>query len=346
MKRLIVPIFLNQAGCPEPCVYCNQAAMSPERDQAVRGRRGLPDEGEVRARIDAYLESASRAKKPFGAREIAFYGGTFTGLPAAAQEGYLSLARAYVARGVVQGLRVSTHPAMLSAQAVARLQLHGVTCVELGVQSTDDEVLRRCGRSYGFRQVEEAVARLRGAGIGVGLQLMPGLPGAGAASDLSSARQVIALEPDSLRVYPTLVYRGTPLARDWEAGVYECLSLDEALDRSAETLALAHDAEIPVIRVGVHAASDDNPDLLAGPVHASFGYLAHVRALSLRIQRRVAALDASVKAVDVLVSDRDRGTLLGPRGEALERLQRVLAPILLRVAYGKDLKRGSLRLSW
>jgi histone acetyltransferase (RNA polymerase elongator complex component) len=260
------------------------------------------------------------------------------------QETYLSIAQSYLREGAVDGLRVSTHPAMIDSASVDRLVAYGVSCVEIGVQSSDDEVLESCGRSYRFRDVEEAVALLKRAGLEVSLQLMPGLPGASAASDLRSSQDVVGLDPDFIRIYPTLVYRDTALAAAWEAGSYACLSLDEAIERSAESLALAQDAGIPVIRVGVHGAADENPDLLAGPVHPSFGDLVHGRSLAMRVRRRAAGLD-SPGALRLVVSERDRGSLLGPEGTVLEALRRDVAPAVLDVSFSKELDRGAFVLS-
>ncbi len=342
MRRLIIPILLRQAGCPEACVYCNQSAM--ERGGETGSERGLPDDAAVRSQIDAHLASALEARRPFGRREIAFYGGTFTGLPAETQARYLVLARTYLDAGSVDELRVSTHPAMVDEDSVARLAVQGVTTVELGVQSSDPAVLRRAGRGYTFPEVVEAVGRLRERGMKVGLQLMPGLPGADAASDLRSAREVLALRPSSLRVYPTLVLRGTPLARDWERGAYESLSLDEALERSAEILELAREAAVPVIRVGVHGASEETGGLLAGPVHPSFGYLARVRAMGKRVERGVRGLGPVGATARLTVAARDLSLLQGPGGEALDGLRRRLAPLELIVVSSEDLAPGDLEL--
>lgn len=333
MKRLVIPVFLPQAGCPGACVYCDQPA--------VTGRRGVPSDAEVGLQVEAYLASASRARNPFGEREIAFYGGSFTGLPLAEQQRLLDLGRRYLGRGDVHALRVSTHPALVDAAAVARLAAAGVETVELGAQSSDDAVLARAGRGCTWAEVEAAVALVRRGGVRVGLHLMAGLPGATYESDVASARAVAALAPDSVRLHPTLVLQGAPLEALFRAGAYVPLSLDEALERCAAMLAVLQDADVDVIRVGLHGSDDLGDALVAGPVHPSFGYLATSRALGLRIAARIEGLGAAGD-LEVVVAERDRGAALGPGHATWNGLEARFPRARLKLVFRPDLKRGVL----
>jgi histone acetyltransferase (RNA polymerase elongator complex component) len=333
MKRLVVPVFLPQAGCPGRCSYCDQPSVSAQR--------GLPSDAEVRDRVDAYLATAASARHPFGEREIAFYGGSFTGLHPDEQARYLTLAAEYLADGRVQAVRVSTHPALVDPGAAARLAAAGVLTVELGAQSSDDAVLAAAGRACTWSHVRRAVDDLRGAGLRVGLHLMAGLPGASRDADVATARDAAALAPDAVRLHPTLVLRGTPLEDELRAGRYVPLSLDEALERCGAMLAVLHEAGVEVIRVGLHGADDLGDALVAGPVHPSFGYLATSRALALRIADRVEALGAE-GAFEVLASERDRGAVLGPGRATWAGLEARFPRARLALSFGPDLKRGVL----
>jgi len=333
MKRLVVPVFLPQAGCPGRCLFCDQPL--------VTGQATLPTEAEVRGRIEAYLSTAATARHPFGEREIAFYGGSFTGLARADQDRYLGVARAYLVDGRVQALRVSTHPALVGAADAEHLAAAGVETVELGAQSSDDAVLAAAGRCCTWADIERAARTLRAAGLRVGLHLMAGLPGATRESDLATARSAVALAPEAVRLHPTLVLRGALLEAEWRAGRYQPLSLDEALERCGAMLAVLQEAGIEVIRVGLHGADDLGDALLAGPVHPSFGYLASSRALAARIAARVEALGAT-GVVEVLASERDRGAVLGPGRSTWVGLEARFPRARLSLSFGPDLKRGTL----
>jgi len=333
MKRLIIPVFLPQAGCPRACVYCDQAAAT--------GERGVPSDADVVARVEAYLATAASARHPFHEREIAFYGGSFTGLPVAEQQRLLEVGQRYLRRGAVHALRVSTHPALVDEAAVARLAGSGVETVELGAQSADDAVLAATGRGSAWTDVRRAVELVRRGGLRAGLHLMAGLPGATFESDVASATAAAALAPDSVRLHPTLVLRGAPLEALYRAGAYAPLTLDEALERCAVMLAVLQDADVDVIRVGLHGADDLGDALVAGPVHPSFGYLATSRALARRIAARVEALGAAGD-LEVVVAERDRGAVLGPGRATWSGLEARFPRARLSLVFRPDLKRGVL----
>ena len=182
------------------------------------------------------------------------------------------------------------------------LRRYGVETVELGVQSMDDRVLEETRRGYSAADVERGVARLRRFGFSVGVQLMPGLPGDSEARFAETVSRVIALDPDMVRLYPTLVLRRTRLARWYARGEYTPLSLDRAVDICAEACSRFEEKGIPVIRIGLYASTEllEDGGVLAGPWHPAFGFM--VRSALYR------------KALD---------GLLPPRGEAREIAIRV-----------------------
>jgi histone acetyltransferase (RNA polymerase elongator complex component) len=263
LKGVVVPFFISHLGCPHRCVFCDQ-----EKIAGAKG--GLPTAGEIQAKVAEYRESA-----PGRGVEVAFYGGTFTALPRRDQEQLLGALQQLLETGVVESLRLSTRPDAVDAETAFFLKRLGVTTVELGVQSMDDEVLTLSGRGHCGADVEAAVGALRGAGITVGIQLMPGLPGDCDQRSLASLDRVLALKPSFLRIYPTLVISGTELAGLFLRGEYAPLELDEAVSLAKRMLLKAKRAAVPVIRMGLQPTAElERPGvLLAGPYHPAFGQL-------------------------------------------------------------------------
>jgi len=260
----IYPVFIPHAGCPYFCVYCRQQALCGQSVPAT------PDE--VAAFLDGVLPV-------MGDGEVAFYGGTFTLLDEELRRAYLAAAASFVGQGRVSGIRVSTRPDALDDSAVAALQVGGVTTVEIGCQSFSDTVLLRAGRGHGSTEAEGALRRLRGAGLTVGLQLMPGLPGGDREEALFSLDRALALAPDFVRIYPTVVLSETPLEVAFRAGTYRPMDLDEAVDLGADMLWRCHRAGVAVIRHGLQASPelDDGSARVAGPYHPAFGQLVRSR---------------------------------------------------------------------
>ncbi len=260
-KQLIIPVFLPFAGCPHQCVFCDQVGIT--------GRDGLPDEDAVRRTIDAHLASWKGA----GAREVAFYGGSFTALQPERQKAYLEIAREYVLGKAVDSIRLSTRPDCVSAGSCAFLLGYGVRTVELGAQSMSDEVLRLSGRGHGADDTRRAVKTLRESGMRVGLQLMPGLPGDSRVTMMQTAEEAARLRPDFVRIYPALVIKGTPLHRMYLSGQYTPWPLEEMADMCRGISAVFRDADIPVARFGLQPTAELERSLVAGPYHPAFRQL-------------------------------------------------------------------------
>jgi histone acetyltransferase (RNA polymerase elongator complex component) len=260
----VYPFFIPHVGCPHRCRFCQQ--------QKVSGHFSAPSPEQVAKELHLLLPGK-------GTGEVAFYGGSFTLLEPGLQMDYLQQVMSFIANGQVSGVRISTRPDAISEEQLNLLQQGGVTTVELGCQSFSGEVLEAVGRGHGPQIVADAVALLRSRSFHVGLQLMPGLPGAGSREALQSLRTALDLEPDFLRIYPAVVLRDTALEEDFLQGHYRPLDLDEAVDLCAEMLWHCREAGVPVIRLGLQATASLVPDqaLVAGPFHPAFGALVRSR---------------------------------------------------------------------
>lgn len=263
---LIIPIFIPFGGCQQRCVFCDQ--------KGITGKASLPAASSVAATVEAYLSTW----KGRGRVEVAFYGGTFTGLPEEVQQRYLEAAYKYVRSGAAASIRVSTRPDYVSNDNAGMLMAYGVDTVELGVQSMSDEVLRLSGRGHGAGATVEAVAILKSMGIKTGVQIMPGLPGETAETVSATVAKVIALAPAFARIYPAVVLKDTAMHAMYLAGAYRPWTTGDMAEVCAAALSRFREAGIPVIRVGLQATDELAARLVAGPYHPSFRQLVERRA--------------------------------------------------------------------
>jgi histone acetyltransferase (RNA polymerase elongator complex component) len=109
--------------------------------------------------------------------EIAFFGGSFTGIERELMISLLDLAEEYVKRGEVQGIRMSTRPDYINEEIIEILKKYTISAVELGIQSMSDFVLSTSKRGHTTETSRVAVKMLRDAGFNVVGQMMVGLPG-------------------------------------------------------------------------------------------------------------------------------------------------------------------------
>ncbi len=277
--KLIYPVFLQHAGCPFQCVYCNQFAVTS-------GEKGDIFEA-ARARLDLHAEQVKTSGRP---GEAAFYGGTFSALPRPVMTGILEYAGSMVSRGIFTGIRFSTRPDCLGEEICEILDRFPVKTIELGAQSLSDSVLDASGRGYTAKEVIESAALVRQRGWLLGIQLMAGLPGDSASIFLQSVNRTIEIGPDFVRIYPALVLRGSRLADMFGSGAYKPLSVDEAIDWVVPGFDMLLAAGIPAARMGLQAdpALDLPGVVLAGPNHPAFGYLVRCRWWRERIERELA----------------------------------------------------------
>ena len=277
-KHRNIPVFIPHEGCPHDCAFCNQrkitgfeTSVTPEMaDEIIR--QGL-------ATIDT-------SSGQFWT-EAAFFGGSFTALSLETQEAFLRVADRY--RHQLDGVRISTRPDAVTPEGIRLLKQYGVSMVELGVQSADDEVLRMNSRGHTFADVAQAAEMIREAGIGLGLQMMTGLYGSTPALDCWTADQIIAFKPDCVRIYPTLTLKGTALAELYDCGTYQPYDLETTVELCAELLSRFWENGIEVIRLGLHAGDElqSAGNIVSGPFHPAFGELVEGRIWRDRLEREI-----------------------------------------------------------
>jgi len=311
-RPLIIPFFIPHAGCPFTCVFCNQWEIS--------GAAAPTKPEDIRPQVLKYLAAH---KKEAAWAEVAFFGGSFTGLEQELQKSLLQAAYALKQEGIIQGIRLSTRPDYINKEIVENLYAHGVTTVELGVQSLAEDVLAQSCRGHSPADVVKAVKIIRDYPLELILQLMLGLPGDSREKAMLTAEKAISLKPDGVRIYPTLVMKNTTLADWYQQGLYRPWSLDEAVEVGAQWLAKFSAAGIRVIRLGLQAADNISPeeDLLAGPYHPAYGELVQSRLLLEQLRSMLDSLENPGSKITIFCNPRDISKVRGQKGSNLRMLK-------------------------
>ena len=265
-KNSIIPVFVPHLGCPNDCVFCNQRRisghMSPAGAETVKNA----------------IENAAALTPPGTKRQLAFYGGSFTAIPDGQQLELFEAARPYLEDGTISSIRLSTRPDAIDGAVLARLKKYGVTTVELGAQSMCDEVLKLSGRGHTASDVENSSRLIKAAGFELILQMMTGLPGDTDERSIETARRIIALRPDGVRIYPTVIVRDTALYDLWKAGRYAEHTVEDAVRVCAKLTAMFDEANIPIIRMGLNPTEDlSGGDAAGGAYHPALGELVRSR---------------------------------------------------------------------
>lgn len=255
-----ISIFVPHIGCPNMCSFCDQ--------RHITGTAKVPNDDDISSAVEIAKRTAGYDPKK---TEIAFFGGSFTAIEREYMLSLLKCAKQFVDDGSVFGIRVSTRPDAIDEERLDLLKEYGVTSIELGAQSLNDRVLKMNNRGHTADDVIKASALIKQYGFSLGLQMMTGLYSSSENDAIETLKGIIALKPDTLRIYPTIVLKDTRLAELYNSGVYRPQTLDEAVNLSVKLLDMLNGTGIKLIRLGLHSIEPDS--YAAGPWHPSFSEL-------------------------------------------------------------------------
>lgn len=315
-SQYIIPIFVPHLGCPNDCVFCNQRSISGQKKQVTGA--------EVKQTIKEYLETF---KNEDAHKEVAFFGGSFTGIEPEKQEELLQAAYEYVENGEIDSIRVSTRPDYIDKTILKRLKKYKVKTIELGVQSSNDYILKQAKRGHTFEDVKKASKLIRRYGFDLGHQMMVGLPESTRIDELNTAKDLAKLKPKMIRIYPVLVIKNTELARMYQSGEYEPVTLEQAIETCKELYYFFEKKHITIIRMGLQNTDlISNPDnleseVLAGPYHEAFGQLVESRIWYDSIVNKIKQFNVKVKEVEIELNPRDVNHVIGHKKENINKLK-------------------------
>lgn len=310
MKHANISIFIPHAGCPNQCSFCNQKTIS--------GSVNAPTPEEVVKILDNAVLDGNDPKNT----EIAFFGGSFTAIERGYMISLLEAAKPFLKNGSFCGIRISTRPDAIDAEILDILKMYGVTAIELGAQSTDDEVLQMNKRGHTRRDIINSSVLIKKYGFSLGLQIMTGLYGDTPEKSLKTCEDIISLQPDTVRIYPTIVLENTKLGELLNTGEYKPQSLDEATELCAVLLKKFYDNGIRVIRLGLHSGGNVEEGYMAGPYHPAFGELCESVIYRNILEGKLREYTAkngennlgTVKKITVFVNDREISKMTGQKG--------------------------------
>lgn len=338
-KQYIIPIFVPHLGCPNDCIFCNQKSISGAGKQVTKD--------EVKKIVEEYLSSF---KEENAVKEIAFFGGSFTGIDVSVQEELLSAAYEYVQNGQIDGIRISTRPDYIDKEVLKRLKKYKVKTIELGVQSTNDYILKRAERGHTFNDVKKASKLIRFHGFKLGHQMMVGLPESTKLDELNTAKDLIKLKPKMVRIYPVLVIKNTKLQKEYEEGSYEPITINQAVERCKDLVYLFNKSKVEVIRIGlqntdiISEPNSNMSDVVAGPFHPAFGQLVEDSIWYDSIVDKIKKVNVKVKKVEVRVNPQDENSVIGHKKENINKLKE-LYEVEVKVTKDENIKIGKSEIT-
>ncbi len=331
MKYYNIPIFVPHEGCPFDCVFCNQRKITGS-DTSVK-------KADISEIIENHLKTLPKNERYV---EAAFFGGSFTGISAKKQCEFLEEAYRYVQDGKIDGIRLSTRPDYISEEILDRLEKYGVTTIELGVQSMNDEVLTASNRGHTAKTVENAVKLIKKYPFRLGLQMMTGLPRDDFQKSILTADKIIALKPDFVRIYPTLVLKDTALERLFKCGKYVPQTVEEAVKLCKSLLLKFRENNIDVIRIALVTTDEicKNGSVVEGPFHSAFGELVESE---IYYDEFAKILTQNPKVTTFYVNPREISKAVGNKRSNIKRIKEKFG-IDLKIKPDESLLKGSVKI--
>ena len=338
MKHYVIPIFVPHLGCPNDCVFCNQKSIS--------GQQKMITKEEIKNTIDFYLENIKdkQAKK-----EVAFFGGSFTGIDVEKQEEFLQTAYQYTKNGKIDSIRISTRPDYINKAILKRLKKYRVKTIELGVQSANDYVLKQSRRNHTFEDVKKASKLIRRYRFNLGHQMMIGLPESTKIDEINTAKELIKLKPQMVRIYPVLVIKNTKLEKDYLDKKYKPLTVVQAIEICKEIVPMFMKKKIEIIRIGLQNTDEitdpsiKGSEVVAGPYHPAFRQLVESSLWYDNIVERIKELNVKVKKVQITVNPKEVNNVVGHKRENIDMLKDMYELDLI-VKQDEKIKKGKFNL--
>lgn len=309
MKHINVALFVVHKGCPHMCSFCNQRSISGSQKDITAA--------DVHEAAATAIVSLTEAQASGG--EIAFFGGSFTMVEREYMISLLEAAYEYVEKGIFKGIRISTRPDGINPEICGILKKYGVTAVELGAQSLDNRVLEMNERGHSAEDVENASKMLKEYGFELGLQMMTGLYGSQDSDSISTAEKIIALAPSTVRIYPTVVLKGTRLYELMKNGKFVPKGIPETADLCAMLIPMFENAGIKVIRVGLHSGGGVEEGFAGGAYHPALREICEGRIYFNNALKELEKLGAGIYILCVAPSEISKMT--GQKKQNLSELR-------------------------
>ena len=317
----IFPIFIPHLGCPFNCIYCDQDTITKSKPPIIQS---------ISNNIKQFCENNKLIEK-----EIAFFGGTFTELSQKIQQQYLDAVNEF--KDTLTSIRISTRPDSIDQDILEFCKINNVRTIELGIQSFSDNVLSTTKRGYTAQTAIESCDLIKKNNFNLGIQLMPGLPGFSTSTLEETIETTIWLNPDFVRIYPTIVLKGTKLEDWFNNEKYFPLTLEESIKITSKMIGKFRKENISVIKVGLHSDIVKN-SIIAGPYHQSFGELVRAEMLKVEIVNGFKAKTLEISSSDVSLF----------RGFNSKMLKEIKAKLLLKeipIKISKNLKKNNFIFS-
>lgn len=287
MKHKNIAIFVPHAGCPHACSFCDQ--------RTITAQQKLPRAADVRRICEqAFTEISDRRNT-----EVAFFGGSFTGIPRDYMLELLDAVQPFLGAEGFSGIRISTRPDCIDREVLTLLKQYGVTAIEIGAQSMCDHVLNANGRGHTAQDVVNACELIREYGFELGLQVMVGLYRSTMQDELYTMQEIREIHPDTVRIYPVAVLKNTELAKKFESGEYRLFSFAEVISFCARMLSEFVEYGISVIKCGLHASEFVEEDMIAGFYHPAFRELCEAEIFREMIEKKLAGTQRSHAVIAV-----------------------------------------------
>ena len=310
MKHGNISVFVPFNGCPHQCSFCNQRSIT-----GVKYQPTVQD-------VDKAVEAALLSKISYD-YEIAFFGGSFTAINREYMVSLLEAAYKYVKDGTVSGIRLSTRPDAVDMEIMEILCKYGVTAVELGAQSMCDDVLQKNMRGHTADDVRSAAKLIKEYGVSLGLQMMTGLYASNRDKDIYTAKEIIKLKPDTVRIYPTITIKNTVLGDLYENGEYVPDTLEKSVELCAFLLKMFMQNNIEVIRLGLHYSDELERDMLSRNYHPAFKELCENKLMKDKFMEMTQALSITGGNVMVKVSPSSVSKFVGQKKSNLISLEKI-----------------------
>lgn len=311
-KTCIIPIFMPNLKLKENYIFCDT------KEKEVKKIK----KSEIKKIIENELSKVDNETNV----EVVIFTRNIEDL-ISDKENVLELISEYIKENKITSAKISTRPESINKNTIKILKKYKVRSIEILVPSSNDYILKKSNAQIMFSDIKKTSKLLRWNGFKVGYQMMVGLPESTRLDEINTGKALIKLKPNTIKIFPVLVLKGTTLEKEYNNEKYVPLNLVQAVEICKEIVRMFWNKKIEILQIGIEDKEELNEftnsktEIVDGPYYPSFKQLVESNMWYDAIVNKIKRLNVKVKEVEVTVNPIDSDNVIGLKKENVYKLK-------------------------
>ena len=226
----------------------------------------------------------------------------------------------FIEKHKIDDVSISVSPEEVDKKLLKKAKKCNIKVIEIIAKSSNNYILKKEKNNYTFEQIKKAAKKIRWNGFKLGIQMMVGMPDSTKIDDYNTAKDFAKLKPKMVRIYPFVVEKNMKIAKEYESGEFEPITVMQAVERCKEGVYAFHEKNIDEIAIGMKKIKSAS-SIVAGPNVSNFTDLVEDSIWYDSIVNKIKMVNAKVKEVRVTVNPANKANVIGYKKSNIKNLK-------------------------